>query len=84
MSAQTDEALPISIISMFTLAKLEVKYESCQRKEYRDSRSGLYVTFGRVKLRWQKVDKAKSYPEEFYVVEGATSFAVLGKTAKRA
>lgn len=81
---QTDEILSISVISNVTLNKLDVKYTKRQQETFSDSRNEQYVTFGMVKLRWHKVDKAKSYAEDFYVVDRAASFAVLGKTANRA
>lgn len=82
--AQADDILPISIISKVTLNKLEVEYEQCSHGNVKDSRNKVYAPMGMVKLRWHKVEKAKSYPEDFYVVDIDTSFAILGKNAKRA
>lgn len=82
--AQADEILPISIISKVTLKNLEVEYEQCSHGKVKDSRNKVYALMGMVKLRWHKVEKAKSYAEDFYVVDIDTSFAILGKTAKRA
>ena len=36
---------------------------------------------GKVELRWNKEDGAKSYAETFYVVDASDHFVVLGSTA---
>ncbi|KAI4262913.1 MAG: hypothetical protein L6R42_001920, partial [Xanthoria sp. 1 TBL-2021] len=81
IQAQSDKALPYSIISKGMLDRLGVTYTSCQKGAVKDSRNVQHSPIGKVALRWHKNEQGKSYSEIFFVVDSQTALVILGATA---
>jgi len=76
-----DKSLQACLISKSLVNRLRVSYEATPGSTVTDATGRTHTVIGKVELRWNRRDSAKSHPQRFLVVDSLPTHVILGASA---